>query len=318
MHHDLPGLRFRQLIDSPGGCALLLLMAHNGLSPAEAVEPDTAVHLVSHAVGELNPWNPDHDDLVQRIRSEGERHAGLAHALVSEPGIARWWAPLARDRQVWIGPEMRYDFPKPDTFPALHHPPTRYEHYVQWPERPVSTSTLIGEWTSQLASVGTPASDWHMDYPARRKRVRVSSAARICEITSAEEWHALVTRHEVRSDPVMNVHSAAQKNEPWGGNDGLVPDWSSISQECDGVHITLWALLTGTQVRVRSDAGWTEMWSRGSEETAWLRWVFDEVEEMAPVDPLPEGPGFSLPFEILVPRQPGRWWSRIGLGQQPD
>jgi len=310
MRDDLIDIRYRQLLDSPGGCALLVIMAHNEISPKDAVKPETAVHLVPQAVGELNPWNPDHDQLVGRIRAAGQRYADLARALVADPGIERWWAPLDRDRQGWIEPEMRDDFPAPATFPALNHSPTRFEHYVQWPEHHVSTSTLVGEWTAQLAAITGTVSDWHMDYPARRKRVRISADARVCEIASADDWHALVARHGARTTPEMTPHPDSI-DVPWGTNDGLVPDWGSIADVWDGVHITLWAFLTGTQVRVSSDAGWTEMWSRDGEETTWLRWVFDDVDAMPPVDPLPQGPAFPLPFDIRMPRQPGAWWGLL-------
>ena len=281
--------RLRELLRAPAGCLLLLKMAHVGMTPREAAEPPTALHLVAQAVGELSPWSVHHDRLVDLARREARHHLPLAHALVREPGIARWWAPLDRDRQVWMEPASRAAFPTPEAFPTPTRPPTRWEHYAQKPERHVVTSTAAGDWTAQLAAIADGASDWTMICPARRKRVRVSPAARVAEIVTAEDWHALVITHGARSDPERSFSPDSWRGQPWGPNDGLIPDWRSVAREWDGVHLTTWAVLTATQVRIASDAGWTELWSREGEETTWLHWAFDAVDDMPPVDPLPEG-----------------------------
>jgi hypothetical protein len=300
MHHDLASARLRDLIGSPGGCALLLKMAAAGIAPADAVEPETALHLISNAIGDLNPWDGAHDGIVERLLQEGPQHIDLARELLVTPGIERWWAPLDRERQVWMQPWKDATFPDSSTFPEPSGPPTRFEHYTQRPENHVSTSTLLGDWTSQLATCTSGSTDWILDYPARRKLVRVSPHARVYEVVNAEHWHALVAAHGVRSTPDMTFHPGTH-DAPWGANDGLVPDWQAIAREWDGVHITLWAFLTATQVRVTSEAGWTEMWSREGEETTWLRWVFDTVADLPPVDPIPQGRQWSLPFHIPSP-----------------
>jgi len=192
------------------------------------------------------------------------------------------------------------EFPSPDTFPEPAAPPTRFEHYTQRPENRVSTSTKVGDWTSQLAVCTSGSTDWILDYPAHRMLVCVSPDARVYEVGSAQDWHALVATHGVRSTPEMTFHPGT-RDAPWGANDGLVPDWQAIAREWDGVHVTLWAFLTGTQVRIASEAGWTEMWSGEGEETTWLRWAFDAVEGMLPVDPIPRGRQWSLPFHIPTP-----------------
>lgn len=275
---------------------LLAIMAENNISPREAVDPLTSLHLIAMAVGELNPWWGYHDRLAEHVQREAPQHADLARALVQEPGIERWWAPLDHEHQGWIEPESRDDFPSADSFPTPDHPPTRQEHYVQWPEPHVVTSTLIGDWTSQTAAF-VHWTDWHVNYPARRKHVRVLPSARVLEIITAEDWHTLVARHGARSSPDMTFHPD-RNDVPWATNDGLVPDWSTIAREWDGVHWTTWAHLTATQVRIESDAGWSEPWAREGEETTWLNWAFDAVDDLPSLDPnhLLIGPSFLSPY----------------------
>jgi hypothetical protein len=157
----------------------------------------------------------------------------------------------------------------------------------------------VGGWTGQLAALANHVSDWHLNYTAQRKRVRIAPDARVLEIVSAEDWHVLVGTHGIRSVPDPIRDRNPDRGQPWGSNDGLVPDWAAIARHWDGVHITLWALLTATQVRVTSSTGWSEVWSRESEETTWLRWGFDAVEEMAPLYQEPDGQPYWLPYQIL-------------------
>jgi len=299
MDHTLANRRARELLRSPGGCALLLRAAAADLTPAEIVEPVPGMHLVSGVIGEISPWNGDHERVVGTVLREGQRHRALAEALVREPGVERWWAPLDRNRQVWIEPESHIDLARLDPFPTPDRPPTRHEVYAQHPEVSVTTSTEVDGWTSQLADLVSGFGDWHMDYPARRARVRISRDARVFEVVGAEDWHRLVVEHGVRSQPDQTVHPDID-DQPWGANDGLVPEWRSVAGAWDGVHLTLWGYLTATQVRVMSEAGWSELWSWEGEQTTWLRPVFDEVVPMAPLTALPDW------RDVRLPRHPSR------------
>jgi hypothetical protein len=87
MQENLAATRLYELMRSPGGCALLLKMAHANMSAAEAVEPESAIHLVANAVGDLNPWDGAHDAIIERLMHDGQEHIDLASALLAEPGI---------------------------------------------------------------------------------------------------------------------------------------------------------------------------------------------------------------------------------------
>ena len=87
MHDTFTESRLNELLRSPGGCALLFEAVEAGMTPAEIAEPVTALHLVSNAIGEINPFIGSHDAIVRELLDEGRKHRDLAGALVREPGI---------------------------------------------------------------------------------------------------------------------------------------------------------------------------------------------------------------------------------------
>ena len=277
-----------QIMRSPGGRILLVILDEHGIAPSEAVNLPTSLHLVSAALGHLNPWLSDRDERLPGILRRGEKLEDLAQQLLRQPGIEAWWSPLRLDGQVWIQPTATTEFPNPEHFPTPATSPGPMEQYAQRHYDRFSTSTEISGLTSQLAEMVSGATDWWIDdYAAQRKRLAVSSAARILEIGSAEDWHKFVIRHGVQCESGATPDPNGQHGRPWANNDGLVPDWHSAAREWDGVHVTLWAFLTAMQVRIESEAGWTEPWTWGGEETTWLHWAFDSVENMTSIQASP-------------------------------
>jgi hypothetical protein len=211
------------------------MAAKERLTPADIVEPVTALQLTTGAVGELSPWRGDHGSVVEKVRREAAHHVHLAEALVREPGIERWWAPLDRDNQVWIEPESRDDFPDPDNFPTPANPPTRHEIYAQFPERRVMTSNQVQELTSQEATIFAQWSDWYMNYPARRKRIQAAPGPRIYEVTSATASMSLSARRSGidTSLPCTRRWSAmrARSIKPYGGRSKLLRTGGILSVE---------------------------------------------------------------------------------------
>jgi len=302
--NDMQQLRLHQFLRSPGGCAFLLEMQAHDLTPEEAVDPPVAIHLIGSALWHLNPWNSwGHDRMVNSIREQSLPLHHLAHDLVIQPGIEQWWAPLQRDRQVWLQPDEQPSFPTAETFPTPVSPPDRFAMYVQRPTGFVSTSTARdGSSTSQLAFIISGASDRHThNTGAERRHVTVSPDARVLEIVSAGDWHQFVRACPARNLPEQAFNlSRDLVNHPWGPNDGLVPDWGLAAKDWDGVHVTLWAFLTANQVRTFSDAGWTEPWAWEGEETTWLHWVFDEVPALPAIKATPN----SFDFDSLGIEEP--------------
>lgn len=279
--------RIEQLCASPGGGVLLGQLADGTHTLEELADPISGPSVISAAVAELSPWWGDHPDTVAAARRAGREHQDLAADVVALARGSGWWAPLRRARQVWLKSYAGLDFPEPTT---LFTPVEvgGFDRYAQRPASRIATSTVTSEepveWSAHHACASAGHADWAGGYEAHTRTVRVSPSARVAEIGSAADWHDLVARHGVavvpsgRSDPRTD-------GRPWGSNDGRVPDWPAIATAYDGVHLTQWAFLTATQVRVSSAAGWSELWAGAGEETTWLRWVFDEVGAPRPFDP---------------------------------
>jgi hypothetical protein len=297
MNRDLVETRVDQLMASPGGCMFLVLAEFNGMDGRALSDPRTILPLVSMAVGEMIPWVGAHDEIVRLARAGAAGLRSYATQLLTDADIDFMWAPLDRDRQVWIQPEWLPVFPTSSTFTVPTGPPSRHSFYIHQPDHPVQTSTELSGTTSQYESLIGGATDWKFDYVAQRMHVTVAPSARIREIDSAQDWHDFVIEYGVQAAPGVTYHPRLI-DRPWGAHDGLVPDWSRVAADWDGVHITPWAYLTATQVRVTSTAGWTEPWAWEYEHTTWLRWVFRSVEELTPIAMPAERPVIGLPHEF--------------------
>jgi hypothetical protein len=63
--------------------------------------------------------------------------------------------------------------------------------------------------------------------------------------------------------------------------DALIePDWQAVSQDWDGVHLSIGGLLTTERVRWGTPGHETHLFGWSVESTAWLRWVFGSVERL--------------------------------------
>ena len=139
-------------------------------------------------------------------------------------------------------------------------------------------------------------------------RVRVRSGARIAEIHSAEDWLGLVRRHATHVSPFRYVRQGLRRVLVSGHNawdirptsieaDGtatvrliddsertgirglLMPDWTSVATEFDGVGLSWAGFLLAEGNVVDAGDGWlavARFWS--SEQTVCLNDVFDRPE----------------------------------------
>ncbi|MGW6375570.1 hypothetical protein ACWFRB_05825 [Rhodococcus sp. NPDC055112] len=280
--------RIDQLCTSPGGGVLLGRLADGVHTLAELADPVRGPDALSESVDELRPWWDGHRALIRdALRRAGELRE-LAAQVVQVAESAGWWASLDRDSQVWLKPYDGLEFPVESSFRTPREV-GGFDRYAQRPLHRIATSTLttrstpVGGWSAHHACASARNADWVDGYEAHTRTVRISPDARVAEIGSAQDWHDLVSRFGV-ADPMSGSHDPVSDGEPWGANDGLVPNWQAIASEYDGVHVTAWAFLTATQVRVASAAGWTEAWAFAGEETTWLRWAFDEVGAPRPFE----------------------------------
>lgn len=280
--------------------------------PAAAVaEPVVAVQIAAKAVGETIYFRNDHDRIVATALAEGPRLLPFARAIMAHPAAERWFAPLDRSAQEWIGPNGAE--PPPDSGSAdVHSPPTSWERFAQLPTTGITTSTGVGVMSEAVADLiyddeyvwaGQPPlyplrrPDWQRYVPWSEGDAVPAGFGEVSSEMAALLYHSgdhylgkpPLVRYRLRSPDAPRVyeidgpqawHRLCQRY-PVEGRDGrLVPDWGAFVQEWDAIHLGLGGLLTADQARVESPAGWTELEIWEFEQTRWLRWRFDAIERM--------------------------------------
>jgi hypothetical protein len=201
------------------------------------------------------PWE-------QRISREAAKR--LARAIPT-CAAARWWSGGVVDRpQVWLGALTAAPVAGRPCVDSLGTPPTAL-------------------WTSS-AVTGIPSAWWPAIESGTGGRsgarsiwqVNLQAGARVFEVHGPDDWRALC-----ESFPGREV-------DGW-----VVPDWSALSEQFDGIHLTVEGLIRTQGVEVETDRGPAMLQSWDAESTAWLRWSFTSVERLGSIrDPSHE------PFEF--------------------
>ncbi len=315
------------LIASPAGCVLLLIAEERDLSPADLATPEIGLFAIGAAIGQIIPWHAGgHARIVKEALRHGPRLRQRALDLVSHPDIGWWWAPLDRQNQLWL--RFSEDTWWTDRHAAIRPsgPPDDFSRYVHAPRPQLATGNAVDGLSAELAVLLSGASDRAMDFPIERRRVTIRPDIRVLEIDSAQDWHDLVRRYpaDVTRSPQTDP---AMRDVPWGQSDGImVPDWSQVVDDWDGVHVTSWALLTATQMRVTSDIGWTEPWSWEGDHAIWLIWPFDVVTDLPAIEDsavdVPYITAKALDFSdphgtIYTIEPPGGWPVERGVTSEP-
>lgn len=244
-----------RMLACPMGCAFLVAVERAGIGATEAVGAPVAFGLAAASVAALGPWRPGHDEAVRVALERGGRLGELARGLVSQSAAGWWSEPIDRGAQVWVGED---GFPAAGEAGVTGSDP-RWEGYA---ERPVGwrvTSTIRDGVSSLEAAVTHGVGDWNFGRVRRGVVEPIGSKARVFEVNGPSDWHELCRAH-----PAMNGDAASP-----AGVGALVPDWVSVAEQWDGVHLTLLGMLTTPLVRVTSEAGSSMMWSWGAEQTIW-------------------------------------------------
>ncbi len=210
---------------------------------------------------------------------------------MEQPGTGWWAAPVARERQVLLVDEE----------PASRTTLASGWNWEDYAERPIDwrmTSTLDGCISSGDVVIASGVGDWG-DGPSVRRTAKVDAAARVREIVTPADWHALCASHpRVRSNPEPSpptrwawCYASLDLHQQEGPDRAgmLVPDRGALAADLDGVHLTLAGLLTVPFVEHVSDAGRTMMWSWDTESTMWLQGSFLRAGD--PMPPSPESLG---------------------------
>lgn len=124
----------------------------------------------------------------------------------------------------------------------------------------------------------------------RARAVPVRGGGRTFEIRDADDWAELCRRHplEVTASRRHDWYRTTGRDRRW-----LLPDWSSVAEEWDAVHLTGWAYLTAATREIVIDDDFSSVlggW--GPDETYWLTGFVREVEgpRVHWVADAPEGP----------------------------
>lgn len=261
------GVTGEVLASSPLGAVFLLTAAEAALPAQDVARPDTTMEIAAEAVELMSPWRGDEEEHARRRERAVAAAAGLsafADAILRDPGAAWWTQDLLRDRQVWLSSSSF------DMRPRVAEPTIDREArgtVAQHPSTWWLSSTEFGNASSSAAVVACEAGDWGF-FPhdtIERRTMRVPAAARVFEIHGPRDFHVLAARYPL---PITQPQWPSSVGE-------IAIDWAAAAEDWDGVHLSMWGLLTGFFVEIGTAEGTTRLWSWDCESTLWLRDVFE-------------------------------------------
>ncbi len=299
---ETPQQRAAALLASPAGCTLLLMLDEHEAPLADLADPEVGLHAIAQAVGEIIPWSGNYDRILRTVFDYRDQHRErleqLALDLVSQPGIEWMWAGVDLDNQLWLPQESGWV--DRESFLAGRNGTAGdwADPYAHEPRPLLCTSNRYGDISPELAHIASGMGDWNLEPPLPRRHVAIRPGVRILEIGTPRDWHGFVLRYPANGD---HATSPDDPDKPWGRAVGLlVPDWRAAAADWDGVHISPWAYLTTIQMRVESDAGWTEPWAWEGPHMVWLDWVFASVEKLPPMRDYPRSAdSLNRPLQAL-------------------
>ncbi|GAA4748619.1 hypothetical protein GCM10023328_33750 [Modestobacter marinus] len=293
--------RIEDFLQAPLAAAFLVLADRNDLDGDQLADPATACTLASTALRELNPWSGGTRPAVVRadVLEAARPLRSLLAAVLADERNSWWDAPLQRDAQLLLtGREDRQ--PDPFQVPVPVGPIGSWETYAQKPVHALITSTELavpaGEpiRSSAHAELACGASDWDPAYPVDQRRLQVAEHARIAEVHSAADWHALSTRY---GDPATHHGSDSSLREVAEIDNGLAPTWSALAADYDGVHLSFAGLLSALYVPVSSpQSGTTTLWAWDWECTHWIRSVFIDTTALPQLPEPPQAMNYWQPL----------------------
>jgi hypothetical protein len=229
-------------------------------APDAAFTPAGAMAALADATAMAAYWQePNEHHLAHPdidLRSIGDR-------LVASGAVDGWTAPIAlADQHIADVEPVDYEIPVPRTSgQRARLAPLAAQHTRAIPPaddrgRPIDWRTTSGTWWSApIAPYGlsttrtldevplgivliedAPSADRGRSWP-----VRIADTARILELAAPQDWVDLVRRYP------LDV-SAGKRGDWWRatGRDGgwLMPDWSAVAADWDGVHLSIAGYLT--------------------------------------------------------------------------
>jgi hypothetical protein len=261
--------------------------------PGGALDGRRVFECLQRSVDFAMYWQPpDKDDALLRARDSAVALAPVADRLLESAAIAWWATPLDPERQRWI------EFARPDgaSDPRIPGVPDRLLAWRAAEERrnvefgdlrrdyPDRYEITSGHWWStpdrwdalitsrDLAPYG-PVGLWLLeDFPGWESAASwpavPAEGTRVLELTGPDALADLVRRHpfDVSESRQPDWKRATGRTGRW-----LIPDWPSVADEFDAVHVTVFGYLTcaGRPIAVDDDAA-TLMAGWAPDETYWL------------------------------------------------
>lgn len=286
--------RVADFLRAPLAAAVLVLAERAGLDADDLADPTTISALAATAMPDLTPWNGGEPaaGVRQRAVALARPLRDLAASVLADPRNTWWAAPVDRSAQLFLT-DTDAD---PMNIVPPQGPNSVWETYAQKPVRHLITSTeLHGRCADMPIRSGAHAQlacgpgDWWPTYPLRQTRLRVSAGARVFEVHSPADWHALMLRYaDLGNYPGPDAALLAS-----GGVDhGPAPTWSSAAEELDAIHLSLAGLLTAAFVPFSRNGITTTLWAWDCECTHWLRSAFTIAEPRPDLNEAPRDPGY--------------------------
>lgn len=263
----MPTRRASDLLSSPLGLQVLDNLSRTDVN---RITDEELTWLQIESRSEVSRYRGDYDEHVADLSSKAAHLNHLAEWFAQRVPTA--WKDLDRGRQVWVAPTS-----DPANAQRMVADLTPYSHVVSKPRRTFWTCTFN-------PAVVTPWLEWLRNGEDQRPgpyflwTVTVSASARVFEIHSPGDWAALAeaypsAREGLRYRPQTSTTMARSPDLA-----RLDPDWSKVSEEWDGVHLSAGGWLTAEDVPYQSGGVTTELRGWDMEATAWFRWSFKSVE----------------------------------------
>lgn len=267
--------RVGHLLNSVVGCALVVALEESGLTPDAAADPKTSLQMATACADFVDRYNSGYELVAPGVLTLAKGKVDQARALIEHPDTSWWFQDVDLCNQVWLsihGTPDKFTYGTPPNTMAWHQPdtPSRgWELYAQKPRGNQITSTLYGPYlTSKLLAYVERTGDHRCQFPLAWWSIHFLEDVRVFEIHGPSDWHDLCVRYPAR-----------------GTEDGrIVPNWGAVSEEWDGVHLSLGGLLTSEQNRYESPDGWTMLDFWQSEQTYWLRGMKTETKRRPDFD----------------------------------
>ena len=277
------------------------LLGSGGRSPTSPVSDPSSVSAAADRVGEMSfgslvdaavfaglvesgPWMGDAPAKIAAAYQQAERRAPIAEAVLERFGD-ELHAPLSRDRQQWFT----------DGSPWLESGATWFGSFSEVGH--AGEFPLAGMWTATdppSEAIVEMVGAWEYETgPISRWWLPVRPEARVVEIHRPSDWARLVTTHPRPADPHegwelpgVNQHisdisplfeSADQRAARRSIRKHLVPDWRTVADHYDGIHLSWAGFITSEGCIVDlGDGDVTMLRYWFSERALWLADIFGE------------------------------------------